>query len=589
MRTRPRVRPALLRFFPALLLALPALMRGAADPAPVAATIELPKLVVNDQRPLLPPESWRYARVPGLEILSGASERDTQKLLRDFRLFNDAVTVVWPAAKSRPLPPLTLVLCETGAQFAAFAPPQNGVATDLATLLLPGRDHTAIVLNFGLKAVTLNPAEVGEGDRVLDGDDLTGAAMRVDFYAQLRRQYVKYLLSLSQPRQPAWFEEGISQLLMGMQVDPKFIRFAEVVKPKAVTHAAAFNFAGAGPDDGPQPTPGEVLDEKDFNEALVRAGFLPLEQLFAVTHDSPEVNNPIAGKWAHQCAALVHMWLYGEGKEFNAGFAKFLARAQREPVTEAMFKECFGMNYRQMLTRLRGYLNDTAYQYQEFEAKKGGGLPEPKPLELRDATQPEIARLKGESLVLAGRPDAAYEEMRAGYARGPLDPALVASFGVLEARRGETKRAREFLEAADRLHAANPAAGLALARLRYADAQAKPGAAGGQLAEAQTRAVVAPLDAARRTPPAMPEVYELMTDAWLHSAATPAKPDLAMINQGVVLFPRRPLLLYQAAELNRRHGDPREARLMATAGVQLSRNEESRKAFQAILDALPAK
>jgi hypothetical protein len=486
------------------------------------------------------------------------------------------------------LPTLTLILCETEEQFAAFAPAQNGVATDLATLLLPGRDHTALVINFGVKAVTLNPAEVGETDRLLEGDeaDLTGAAMRVDFYAQLRRQYVKYLLSLNQPRSPAWFEEGISQLLMGMRVDPKFIRFGQVVKPKAVTHAAAFNFAGAGPDDGPQPTPGEVLDEKDFNEALVRAGFLPLQEVFDVKHDSPEVNNPIAGKWAHECAALVHMWLYGEGKEFNAGFAKFLARAQREPVTEPMFKECFGMGYQQMLLRLRRYLNDTAYEYQEFEAKKGGGLPEPKPLDLRDATPPEIGRLKGEALVLAGRTDAAYEEMRAGYARGPADPALVASFGVLEVRRGETKRAREFLEAANRLQAANPTAGLALARLRYAEAQAKPGAADGQLSEAQTRSVVAPLDAARRTPPAMPEVYELMTDAWLHSAATPGKADLGMINQGVVLFPRRPLLLYQAAELNRQYGDPREARLMATAGLQLSRTEDSRQAFQAILDTL---
>ncbi|MEJ1973223.1 MAG: hypothetical protein WDM96_12410 [Lacunisphaera sp.] len=369
-----------------------------------------------------------------------------------------------------------------------------------------------------------------------------------------------------------------------MKVDPKFIQFARLYSPGQVP--ANDTLPTAGGDDSAAAIPGDTLPERDFNAALARAGLMPLADVFSVTHDSPEANNPLAGKWAQESAALVHMWLYGEGKKYHQGFAQFVARSLREPVTEAMFKECFGLGYTAMLTRLRVYLMDTAYQYQEFEAGKGGGLPEPAPLEIRAATQPEIGRIKGETLVLAGQLEPAYEEMRAAYSRGPVDPALVASLGLLEIRRGEITRARQFLEAAARLQAPDPRANLELARLRYADAKASAGPAA-RINEAATRTALEPLLAARRQTPTLPEVYELLTEIWLHSAAPPAKADFAAINQGVVLFPRRPLLLYQAAELNRQFGDPREARLMAEAGLAMARTPEARQAFQEIRDALP--
>src|SRR4051794_20543804 len=58
-------------------------------PAVAEPLLELPKLTVTDVRRLPPPEPWRYAQIPGFEILSAASDRETQKLLRDFQLFNE--------------------------------------------------------------------------------------------------------------------------------------------------------------------------------------------------------------------------------------------------------------------------------------------------------------------------------------------------------------------------------------------------------------------------------------------------------------------------------------------------------------------
>jgi len=165
---------------------------------------------------------------------------------------------------------------------------------------------------------------------------------------------------------------------------------------------------------------------------------------------------------------------------------------------------------------------------------------------------------------------------------------LLASLGLLEQARGETARARKFLEAAAKLNVVRPRAYLELANLRFAEAQAAPaGAEPAPLTADQTRAVLQPLLVARQQPPPLPEVYELMAEVWLHSAAPPAKSDLGAINRGVLLFQRRPVLLARAAELNSRHGDPAEARTMAEFGLQLSRTAEARQVFEDILAALP--
>jgi hypothetical protein len=561
-------------------------VRLSAEPMATEPLLELPKFIVTDERPLPPPEAWRYARIPGLEILSGVSDRETQKLLRDFQLFDEAIGVVWPALKAHHPVPMSLILCGAGGKFSAFVPAGAGPSeAGRASLLLQSPEQVAIVLNFGVKTIELAPSEADvPAPSETAATDTTDPLIniQVDYYRQLYREYVRYLLGLNQPRLPAWLEEGLAQLLMGMKVDPKFIEFARLEDPNL--GSAGSKLADSDPD-GALPAGRTAQQEQDFNSALHHKGLIPLAAFFAVGHDSLEAGNSLTGTWSKQAQALVHMWLYGEGKKYNRGFAQFVARSVREPVTEAMFKECFKMGYADMLTALRIYISDTAYQHQQFEAKKGGGLPEPAPLALRDATQAEVGRIKGEAQVLAGHPEQARDEMLAPYARGVTDGPLFASLGILEKSRGETARARKFLEAAAQLQVVRPRVYLELAGLRYAQVTAAAGA--GLLSAEQTRAVTQPLLVARQQPPPLPEVYELMAEVWMHSAATPAKSDLGAINQGVLLFQRRPLLLLHAAELNGKYGDPAEALTMANYGLKLSQTPEARQAFEEVKAALP--
>ena len=93
---------------PAVLLASAAWTASAQDaPGPV---VELPKFVVTDNRELPPPEQWRHATIPGFEILSNASDKATQRLLRDFDMFRQALGHVWPQPDRHPHT-TSLILC----------------------------------------------------------------------------------------------------------------------------------------------------------------------------------------------------------------------------------------------------------------------------------------------------------------------------------------------------------------------------------------------------------------------------------------------------------------------------------------------
>ena len=60
-----------------------------------------------------------------------------------------------------------------------------------------------------------------------------------------------------------------------------------------------------------------------------------------------------------------------------------------------------------------------------------------------------------------------------------------------------------------------------------------------------------------------------------------------MINQGVSIFSRRPLLLVRAADLNLRHGNPEDARKIIEYGLRVVPNSPARLALVSLQDELP--
>lgn len=82
---------------------------------------------------------------------------------------------------------------------------------------------------------------------------------------------------------------------------------------------------------------------------------------------------------------------------------------------------------------------------------------------VRDDTQAEIGRIKGEVLRLGGRMLQAREAFIVPYLRGEREPALLASLGLLENLEKRDVRALKFLEAATKAGVERPRAYCALA------------------------------------------------------------------------------------------------------------------------------
>ncbi|MBI5767589.1 MAG: hypothetical protein HZA93_07325 [Verrucomicrobia bacterium] len=519
----------------------------AADSAPIApGVVELPKFEVTDSRILPQPESWRYASIPGFEVISKVSERETKRFMNDFLLLQEAVEVLMPGlGKPNIFVPTSLILCGRGDSFNRFIPSDRGddrYRTN--SLFFDDPERGAIVVDFALSELQLND------NSTIEADPYRG------FYKEYFRHLIRHQMMGSKP--PAWFEEGLAEMFSAIDFSKKWVTFGQI--------GDGF---GGGKDN-------------DFNQMLSQRALMPLGEMFAretITTDR---------FWSAQCYAFVHMCLYGRGMKYQKGFLKFLTRLGQELPSETLFQECFGMSMKDMALELRGYLGFTDHKYMQFTAKKGQELPSPPPFALREATEAEAGRIVGGALRLAGHGEAAHLALIAPYIRGSREPELLAALGLDERLAGNTDRAKKFLEAAMKAKAPRPKAYLELARIRYAAVnQALASREDKRLGEAQAADVLEPLAAARSVPPPMAEIYELAAEVLGRSTKKPSKEDLRFINEGVSKFSRRPVLLVRSADLNLRHGNPEDARNIITFGLKVLPNSPARLALETLSRELP--
>jgi hypothetical protein len=552
--------------------------------------LELPTYTVTDSRELPPPEPWLYGRIPGFEVLSNASEKSTKRLVGDFQRFFLALSLVWPGVQQKTAVPTSLIICGRGGKFDAFIPKGKQRSNRaMASLTLRAAEQSAIVIDFQTKVLNLIASEgataaasaaaaAGEDGVSLGGGD---PGFQVDAYRQLYREYIRFLLGGVEPRGPAWFEEGVAQIFMAMEVTNTTIIVGKVENPNTISaEQGALNDAGIS---GTAPA-----EDRDFNAALAKRRLLGMDEFFAVTHDAPEANNALGGTWAKQAYAFVHWGLYGDQGKHQKAFITFLRRLDREPATEALFKECFKQSYQDMLFTIRGYVEFTNYKIAGVQAGKGEKLPTPPPFELREATEGEVGRIKGDALRLAGHVAAARTAMTTPYIRGERDPQLLAAIGLLERAANDDGRARKFLEAAAQAKAARPRAYLELAKMRFAEAAAKPAETQARFSAEQTVAVLTPLFTARTQTPPLAEVYELIAEAWARSIITPGTDHLGVLDEGVRFFPRTTALVYATAAQKVRAGLVADARSLIDLGLRVATEAETRRKFETLKASLPA-
>ncbi len=539
---------------------LPAFCADSA-PATAPATVELPKFVVEDTRLLPAPEQWDYLSIPGYEILSSVSRRETKLFVRELDEMQQVLSHIWPSVLKVPTGrPVTVLLCDKVDCFKDYLPAEKKAdASALNQVLTYNGVGAALVIDFSktmLRSSTddarLTLIQEG-GDSISMTDEPRPGELENEPLLAVRDSYLRLLLmkggASSKGAMPEWMAEGLVQILGAVDFSQKTVEIGRV-----------------GSETGPRRT--------DFNLRLEHRKLLPMEKLLGA---KPEEGH-LEQTWQAQCYAFVHMCLFGEKLKFRAPLVAFSERSAKEGASEALFRQCFGEGYADMLERVRGYLKNVRHQYNRFDPKGEPvyvkrEIPEPQP-----ATAAQVGRLRGEALRIVGEESSGLGFLIAPFQAGERDPELLAAIGLAEFRVGRSERARKFLEAGVKGECKRAEAYLSLAQLRLDGAML---ARKNQKPSRRELELVLPLlRQGVQMQPNYPDQVEFLAQLLQGLEGPPERSDFDFLVRAAGPFAMRPALVYQVASVAVAGAFIPEANEWIARGEKLTRDPRGLAHFQ---------
>jgi hypothetical protein len=563
--------------------------------------IALPPFLVEENLSARP---WRHASLPGLEVLSHCPDEVTRNLVAQYyRLHALLDLLVPPDLQGASDVPVSYILYDTDSQ-TAFT---RKLVEELQTR---ANAHGAF-----------NSFEVMPNFRLWDADSLaiffsldTSSLNRFNLRTaglSLTGDYVRCVLAGRRPALPAWFIDGMTELYRTVELSTASTEavaagsFAQASSMAPQTERVAFRrFVWISPEET------GLLDRRPD----LRSTIMPLSMLFA----EPAADESEATKAVRRAeAALFIRWMFDPNKTGLKGTRapdapplpiselqpaalwNFVHQAAAGPVTEAVFKSCFGLNYAAVETQLRHYQLAAIGSFNGFHLPLPPTIPSPE-MVLRDATLAEISRIKGRlerldvPYVQTRYPDLvpryveqARSTLRKAYDEGDRDPRLLAELGLCEVDAGDDPAAQSLLTAAAVGHVVHPRVYCELVRIDYQDFQAGHPATAKLPAETATR-LLGWLDQADAQAPAMPESYLLRARVLIGAGAPISANQLAAFASGLRAFPRQGELYYAVALLHAMAGKTDSARELAERALAITTEPQTRGRLQQLLRVLPS-
>ncbi|MBP6506866.1 MAG: hypothetical protein KA257_04820 [Opitutaceae bacterium] len=552
----------------------------ATNPAAIAEhrdrVVELPPYGVEEL--LNPP--WRYANVGGVEVISRCPDNITEQLIERHQRLHELLALFLPAQlrvrqdvpaayvfySERTQPPVSREIVQAMQERAINRAGNDAVrtATAVDVRFLPNyrfwdRDAMAVFyvvdeFNFGRSAISLTPG------------------------------YVRYLLENRAPALPPWFIEGMMELYKGTAMPVSSgpgVRGSLGTALPAVTFAPVLWISEAE-TQALKKQPRRTIETVSL--ASLFAGALPAEADAAQDR-----------VWRSQ-SVLFMRWALESAKvpSLRQSLWQFVEKAGTGPVNEAVFRECFGLSYAEVEHELGEYLPRAIRTGFTLHPAV---LPELLEIKLRDATDAEISRIKGDLArmeiayvrelypeLTAKYVEQARKSLRQSYDKGDRDPRLLAALGLCECDAGDDAAARPFLEAAVQAKVVRPRAYYELARINYAALH--PADMAVELSAADVAGPLKLLAATRRQAPPLPEVYELIGEIWLRCKARLTPKQLAVLDEGIRYFPRQGRLIYMGAILNELNGASDRARELVAQGLRLTGRDAEPARFLKLKEAM---
>jgi hypothetical protein len=575
---------------------------AAADLAARQSATIMQRFIVSAARVDKP---WRYASLPGFEILSRAPPKETQELLDSLRrglwLEDSVMPKEW---MPRAPVPYTVIIDDT----------------DLATVPVGQAESKAIVLEsppdaeswgpLGQSAmVWLDQFPAYDDDTFAFNSNIFGIDMKGMNYGSISLER----LARCTPPLPRWLVAGLIGKNSGI--------FREGVVP--LVSKGVFDSGWIHVAMGPGSIWGSIDESKRIADGAA-AAMPPLAALFSEEKPAEDA----LALWESEAAIFVRWGLIGPGSEDPStahALLDLVRRARTEPVTEKVFSECFGCGYAVMEAKLGVYLKKVVDKPVVIDLDMPAVFPKPR---LVPATASQVGRILGdwlrmegdslrksnpemckESLYFAGRAlvhayrenngmapkaDRAVDADSLGEASKPKaaalgvfdlsaknihDARMLAVLGLYAFDAGRDDKALEFLRSAAESHVVRPRAYAVLAQILLVKASAKPEGSQGRISAGQLAAILAPLGVALKSEPTA-AAYRLLIAGWARSEARPGADDLAEIVNGAALFPRDGEIAYNAALLCAIKGHPEEAENLIDRGLTFAADDAARRSLE---------
>jgi hypothetical protein len=524
------------------------------------AVVELPPMLVEAAG--TSPPRWLYGRMPGFEVLSCASAEVTEDLtLRLYRLrveLGELVPASLPVQRDEPF---TIILYPQSRAQSLSQALNEHLDRGQGQNLPAGRLHPPPNLDLDDPDSDLLFSVVDDHSTKLawsPGSFYTGGS-RYDGIV-FSPEYIGRLFSDRVPALPPWFIYGMARFYGAISHTDDGLEFA--------------------PDDwlSPESATAARRDGADAFRAT-----LPLSELFRGQPPAPPADAAArerAKLWLAESVLFVRWSIDSPAhRQYQARAAlwKFAEAASHAPVTEELFRQCFGMGYSDARDEMSDYLARAVHRSVEVDLDSDPPLPK---LRLSDAAPADLHRIKGDfarrtlRLVRESHPallpiyvGQAREVLQGAYDDGERDPRLVADLGLLCREAGSLAEARRYLEEGFRSGTMRPSALAELARLRLAPYLAAAREGSRRPPATQVESILAPIRAARRLQPPQLLTYVVVASLCGLDPARVTPEERALLAEGADYFPSATLLVLAAVRQEGAGGDRTRALRLADLGL----------------------
>jgi len=317
---------------------------------------------------------WLETRTAHFNIYSCGALQDVYKLAAKLEQFCEAYSAL-AGAQAGASPPIAVMAFPDHETMKPFLPLYEGQPANLAGFFQRGSDENLIVLS-------------------LPDTNSVYTGMEVIFH-----EYTHLLMRHNDPIWPLWLKEGMAEMYSTFDATGGY----RVIIGKPIDHHLRL---------------------------LAQEPLMPLAELFAVMHDSPQYNESSRqGIFYAESWLVTHFLMAGDNPAFKARFGQFTALLRTGQPPEQAFTNALRTSLPEMQEELRHYLERGHFAPIEFNLPMD--VSSPKSLNTRLLTPVEIYFRLGDELLRINRPDTAQLYFTQAQKLAPLSPLPYEGLGLL--------------------------------------------------------------------------------------------------------------------------------------------------------------